>query len=216
MIRQKQEGLYAVAWHPIGGQADPETFCRVSDLLCAMEGAEMRLSPDETAYLVNLTGDQAETLLAATEEDTAHSRFETTVSCIGGATCQVGMRDSQALLRECVQAVRAAGLPDGALPQMHISGCNSSCGTHQTGVMGLRGGAKVVDGKAKPGFTLFLGGASRQGEEAMGRELGSIAQEDVPRFLVELGRAVAESGQDFAAWYGEDPRRVEEIAKAYL
>ena len=92
VIRQKQEGLYAVAWHPIGGQADPETFCRVSDLLCAMEGAEMRLSPDETAYLVNLTGDQAETLLAATEEDTAHSRFETTVSCIGGATCQVGMR----------------------------------------------------------------------------------------------------------------------------
>ena len=216
VIRQKQEGLYAVAWHPIGGQADPETFCRVSDLLCAMEGAEMRLSPDETAYLVNLTGDQAEALLAATEEDTAHSRFETTVSCIGGATCQVGMRDSQALLRECVQAVRAAGLPDGALPQMHISGCNSSCGTHQTGVMGLRGGAKVVDGKAKPGFTLFLGGASRQGEEAMGRELGAIAQEDVPRFLVELGRAVAESGQDFAAWYGEDPRRVEEIAKAYL
>ena len=34
--------------HPSGARRDPETFCRVSDLLCAMEGAEMRLSPDET------------------------------------------------------------------------------------------------------------------------------------------------------------------------
>lgn len=216
VIPQKQAGLYAVAWHPIGGQADPETFCKVADLLCAMEDAEMRLSPDETAYLVNLTGAEAQQLLAVTEDDTAHSLFETSVSCIGGATCQVGMRDSQALLHACVKAVREAGIPDGALPQLHISGCNSSCATHQTGVLSFRGGAKPVGGKPQPAFALFAGGCSRQGGEAMAREVGSILETEVPRFLVELGKAVAASGTDFAAWYGEDPQRVEAVARPFV
>lgn len=216
VIPQKQPGLYTVAWHPIGGQADPATFCKVADLLCAMEGAEMRLSPDETAYLVNLTGAEANQLLAATEDDTAHSLFETSVSCIGGATCQVGMRDSQGLLQACVRAVREAGLPDGALPQLHISGCNSSCATHQTGVLSFRGGAKPVDGKPQPAFTLFAGGDSRQGRETMAREVGSILESEVPQFLVTLGKAVAESGQDFAAWYEKDPQGVEAVARPFV
>lgn len=176
----------------------------------------MRLSPDETAYLVNLTGAEAQQLLAATEDDTAHSLFETSVSCIGGATCQVGMRDSQGLLQACVRAVREAGLPDGALPQMHISGCNSSCATHQTGVLSFRGGAKPVGGKPQPAFTLFAGGDSRQGRETMAREVGSILESEVPQFLVALGKAAAESGQDFAAWYEKDPQGVEAVARPFV
>ena len=40
--------------------------------------------------------------------DNAQSIFETSVSCIGASTCQVGLRDSQALLQNCIQAVRQA------------------------------------------------------------------------------------------------------------
>lgn len=106
---QKQPGLYAVAWHPVGGMPDPDVFCAVSDALQDIDAAELRLCPDEGAYLVNLTAGEARRLLALTENDTAHSVFETSVACIGAATCQVGLRDSQALLAECVAAVRAAG-----------------------------------------------------------------------------------------------------------
>ena len=66
VIPQKQDGLYTVVWHPLGGQPDPVTFCALSDLLADMEDAEMRLAPDETAYIVNLTGDEAKLVLAAT------------------------------------------------------------------------------------------------------------------------------------------------------
>ena len=216
VLAQKQDGLYAVAWHPLGGMPDPTVFCAVSDALQQMEGAELRLTPDEGAWLVNLTAEEARRMLELTAGNTAASLFETSVACIGAATCQVGLRDSQALLADCVAAVRRAGLPDGALPQIHISGCPSSCGTHQTGAIGFRGAAKVIDGKPLPAFTLFVGGCEGQGREAMGRELGILRWEKIPEFLVALGRAVADAGQDYAAWYAADPAAIEAIAAEYL
>ncbi|WP_346704565.1 nitrite/sulfite reductase [uncultured Agathobaculum sp.] len=215
VLEQKQPGLYTVVWHPIGGQPAPETLCALSDLLQEMQDAELRLAPDEAAYIVNLTGAEAEKVLAATA-DSARSLFETSVSCIGGATCQVGMRDSQGLLAACVAAVREANLPDGALPQMHVSGCASSCGTHQTGSIGFRGASKLVDGKPQSAFTLFVGGCDQQGKEAMGRELGAILESKIPAFLVELGKTVATSGMDFAAWRESDPEGIDRIAAPYL
>lgn len=215
VLEQKQPGLYTVVWHPIGGQPAPETLCALSDLLQDMPDAELRLAPDEAAYIVNLTGAEAEKVIAATA-DSAQTLFETSVSCIGGATCQVGMRDSQGLLAACVAAVREANLPDGALPQMHVSGCASSCGTHQTGSIGFRGASKLVDGKPQSAFTLFVGGCGKQGKEAMGRELGAILESEIPAFLVELGKTVAASGMDFAAWREREPDGIDRIAAPYL
>ena len=215
VLEQKQPGLYTVVWHPIGGQPAPETLCALSDLLADMQDAELRLAPDEAAYIVNLTGTEAEKVLAATA-DSARTLFETSVSCIGGATCQVGMRDSQGLLAACVAAVREANLPDGALPQMHVSGCASSCGTHQTGSIGFRGASKLVDGKPQSAFTLFVGGCDQQGKETIGRELGAILESKIPAFLVELGKTVAASGMDFAAWRESDPEGIDRIAAPYL
>lgn len=215
ILPQKQPGLYTVIWHPLGGQPTPEAFCALSDALQTMPGAEMRLAPDESAYLVNLTAREAEQVLRLTQ-DGARTLFETSVSCIGGSICQVGVRDSQALLRACIQAAREAQLPDGALPQIHISGCPSSCGTHQTGTLGFRGGVKLQDGKPQPAFTLYVGGEEGQGQERMGRELGAMLETDIPRFLVALGQAVAQCGMDFAAWRTAQPQALEQLAALYI
>lgn len=216
IIPQKQDGLYAVAWHPLGGQPEAKVFCALSDAVCAIPGAEMRLAPDETAYIINLTGSEAQKIAGLTAGDSARSLFETSVSCIGASICQVGVRDSQALLSACVSAVREAGIPDGALPQIHISGCPSSCGTHQTGALGFRGGVKTVGGKPQPAFTLTVHGRERQGQEAMGREVGVMLETEIPSFLVALGQAVSASGMDYAAYAAARPEAVEEIARGYL
>ena len=215
IIEQKQPGLYTVVWHPLGGQPTPEKFCELSDVLMKIPDAEIRLSPDETAYIINLTGDEAKRVVELTK-DGADTLFETSVSCIGASICQVGVRDSQALLTACVKAVREAKIPDKALPQIHISGCPSSCGTHQIGVLGFRGGVKSINKKPEPAFVLFVDGNDRQGEEAMGRELGTILETEIPSFLVELGKKVAESGKDFISWKEENPEYLEEIAQKFL
>ena len=217
VLAQKQPGLYAVAWHPIGGQPDVAVFCAAADAVARMGApVELRLAPDETAYFVNLTGTQAAELLELTDGDTAHSLFETSVSCIGASICQVGVRDSQALLRASVDAVRQADIPCAALPQVHISGCPSSCGTHQTGAIGFRGAAKVVDKKPLSAFTLYVNGCDAQGQEAMGRELGVILESRVPEFLVKLGHTVADSGLTYAAWAAKDPAAIDAVAAEFL
>ncbi len=214
VLKQKQDGLYTVTWHPAGGMPDAEAFCALSDYLQGVEAAEMRLSPDETAYIINLNAAEALKVLELAY-DSAQSLFETSVSCIGASVCQAGVRDSQALLAACIQAVREAGIPDGALPQIHISGCPSSCGTHQTGVLGFRGGIKRQDGKPQPAFALYVNGCDEQGRETMGREAGTILETKIPEFLVKLGRAAAESGMDFEHWNKENPGALDAIAAEY-
>lgn len=59
-------------WHPLGGLADPEKFCAVNDALQKIEGAEMRLAPDETAYIINLTGSEAKQILELTDDSAKH------------------------------------------------------------------------------------------------------------------------------------------------
>lgn len=70
-----------------------------------------------------------------------------------------GYRDSQGLLQKLVGMERNEQFADGILPKIHISGCPSSCGTHQIGVIGFRGGAKTIDKVLKPAFNLYINGA---------------------------------------------------------
>lgn len=216
VLAQKQEGLYAVLWHPVGGQPNLNVFQAVNAAVQSIEGAELRLTPDQGAWIINLTGAEAEQMLKLTAADSARSQFERSVACIGASTCQIGVGDSQALLRACVEAVREAGIPDGALPQIHISGCPSSCGTHQIGRLGFRGGMKRADGEMCPAFTLYAGGCDVQGRESMGREIGTMLARDIPEFLVKLGQEAAQSGMEYGTGENEHPERLEEIAKAYL
>ncbi|MGN0464974.1 MAG: nitrite/sulfite reductase [Lachnospiraceae bacterium] len=215
IIAQKQNGLYTVIWHPIGGQPSIKTLCNLNDALTDIEDAEIRISPDETAYIINLTAKEAAKILDITD-DGAKTLFETSVSCIGASICQVGLRDSQALLAKCIQAVRKANIKDGALPQIHISGCPSSCGTHQTGSIGFRGASARVDGKPCPAFLLYVNGNDYQGKETMGYEVGTIIDTKIPAFLVELGQTVANSGMDYAAWNEANPGAIDTIAKKYI
>ena len=208
---QKQKGLYAYMYHPKGGVPDINVMINLYDTIKDMDDVKLRLCPDESCYIINLTAEELEKVKAILS-DNATNLFETSVSCIGSATCQVGLRDSQSLLTKCINAVKEANI--NSLPQIHISGCPSSCGTHQIGKLGFRGHTKVVDKVPQVAFMFYAGGDDRQGNETMGKEVGVILENDIPVFLTELGKAVEESGLSFDEWYTIE--KVEEIAKKYL
>lgn len=215
VLPQKQEGLYTVEYHPIGGCPAPSKFRELYELLKDMEGVEIRLSPEEGMYIINLTGSETGKVLEATR-DGAQTLFETSVACIGASICQVGLCDSQKLLAKCVAEIREAGIPDGALPQIHISGCTSSCGTHQTGEIGFHGGVKRIDGKMVSAFTLHLHGCDAQGVEQFGEQAGMMLQKKIPAFLVELGKAVEAAGTTYAEWKRDNIEQIKAIAAKYL
>lgn len=212
---QKQKGLFAVAYHPIGGVPAVTKFAELYDTIKDMEAVEIRIAPDETIYIINLNGDEAEKVLAATA-DGAQNLFETSVSCIGSTICQIGLRDSQGALAQIIEEVRKYDFADGVLPRIHISGCTSSCGTHQIGTLGFHGGVKRVDNVVEPAFTFHVNGSEKEGEERFGEQWGMMLQKELPKFFVELGQAVEAENTTFEKWFAEDPEKLRKIAEKYL
>lgn len=84
--------------------------------MCNAPDAEWRVGPDKTMYCINLTAEEAQAVLAVTE-DGARDLFESSVACVGAATCQQGVRDSQSTLKMLVEAMRREGFSDGILPR---------------------------------------------------------------------------------------------------
>ena len=215
VIAQKQEGLYAVVYHPIGGILPTGKPAELAALLQEMPAAECRVAPHETLYIINLTAAEAARVLEATA-DGAATLFETSVACIGAAICQQGVRDSQAALQACVAAVREAGIPDGALPKICISGCPSSCSAHQAGTIGFQGCVKPVPGgKPAPAFKMFLNGTDTLGAEQFGEAVGVVYEDQLPALLVELGQAAAAAGQDWESWHTTHADELQTILAKY-
>lgn len=215
ILKQKQDGLYTVAYHPLGGVPDVGKLAELYDAVKEMEEVEVRLAPDETAYIINLNGTEAKKMLEVTS-DGARNLFETSVACIGNSICQIGLRDSQGALAEIMEEVRKQDFADGVLPRIHISGCTSSCGTHQIGKLGFRGGVKRVDEVVEPAFTFYVNGADEEGKERFGESWGMMLQKEMPAFFVELGKAVEAEHMTFDSWFAADPEKLRRIAGKYL
>ncbi len=214
IIEQKQPGLYAVIWHPLGGLTDAQGLARVWNAIAAIDCAEARIAPNESMYLINLTAKEAQTVLDATQ-DGAQSEFEYSKVCIGAAICQQGLRDSQAVLRACAEAVREAGVGD-CLPRICISGCPSSCSSHLAGEIGFQGSVKSVDGKPQSAFKMYVGGSDVLGKESFGTEAGTVLEREMPALLIAWGKAVQESGLTWKQWRAQSPDALLEIAQPYL
>lgn len=214
-VPQKQRGLYAVNYHPAGGVPSVENFLKLADYLQTVPEAEIRMSPDESLYVINLTASEAARVIALTP-DSARSKFAESVACIGSEICQQGMGDSQKLLRECFRVMEGEYAACSALPQIYISGCPSSCGTHQTGSIGFRGAVRVINKQPRPAFNLYVSGCAAEGRERFAEDLGVLLAEDIPYFLLDTGRCLAAAGQKFDEWYAANPRLIRDIARPYM
>lgn len=215
VIRQKQQGLYAVSFHPVGGVVEFLFFQKLQEAVCDMQDVKVRLSPDQGMYVINLTAEEAKKILELTEGG-AETAFERSTACIGAEICQVGIGKSQALLEACVKRVRKEHFKDGVLPAIHISGCPSSCSAHQTAVIGLRGGKKPTEDGPKYAFAVYEDGCALEGEEQFGTELGVMLEDDIPEFFVELGKTVSKEGLTYKEFKKKYPDKVKEIAEKFL
>lgn len=215
VIPQKQQGLYAVSYHPVGGTVAPDFFQQLYKTIETMEEVKIRLTPGQGMYIINLTEEEAEEVLKITKEG-AETVFERSTACIGADICQQGIGLTQALLSACVERVKKENFADGVLPAIHISGCPSSCAAHQTAAIGLRGGKKPSPEGPKFAFTVYENGCEFNGEERFGQELGVMYEEQIPEFFVELGHAVAAEGLIYEEFRKKYPERIVEIAGKYI
>lgn len=203
IIQQKQDGLYTIHAHPKGGDLTLSVMKELQVAIQDMEDVEFRISPQQDLYIVNLTAKESESLLPIIT-CFAKTRFECSVSCIGATICQVGLRDSQGLLSAILEAAEPYHFKDGVLPLIHISGCTSSCGTHQVADMGFQGSVKLVDKKPEPAFIVSVHGKDNRADACFGNVMGTMLEKEIPNFIVELGKTITEKDSDFETFSQSD------------
>lgn len=211
---EKYDGLYAVYYQPIGGMIEPEKLVRLYETVKDMETVELRVTPDEGIYIINLDADEAKKVLNETS-DGARNIFETSVACVGAKTCQVGLRDSQGLLHLCVDELRKHDYADGVLPRIHISGCPSSCTGQFTAPIGFRGAVKKAGEEMLPAFAISLGGSDKRGEEKLAAPAEIIAVRDIPKLLCDIADAVTAEHTVYEKWAPEHEKELREIVEKY-
>lgn len=196
IIEQKQAGLYTIHAHPKGGDLTLSVMKELQEAIRDIEDVEFRISPQQDLYIINLTSSEVKKLLPIIT-CFAKTRFERSVSCIGASICQVGLRDSQGLLSAVLEAAEPYDFKDGVLPLLHISGCPSSCGTHQVADMGFQGSVKLVDKKPEPAFILSVHGKDNRADACFGKVMGTMLEKEIPSFIVELGNMITKKDTDF-------------------
>lgn len=111
--------------------------------------------------------------------------------------------------------IRPLDFPNDVLPKIHISGCPSSCGTHQIGTLGFRGATKVIDKKPLPAFQLYIGGEETQDNAQFGEDAGTILETDIPDFLIEIGQTVQKNYNSYSDWIKDNPDALKVIIQKY-
>ena len=101
------------------------------------------------------------------------------------------------------------------LPKIHISGCPSSCGTHQIGTIGFRGGIRQTPDGPKPAFAIFEGGCPLQGQEVISDMGKSIEADKIPDFLVELGKMISAEAAAYDKWIAANHDKFIELIEKY-
>lgn len=215
LIPQKQEGLYTVLFHPVGGQLKLDILKELIYRVEKIEEAEIRLGMDENLYVRNLNGKEAEDILNFTKGKGGETLAERSVSCIGTPICQIGILESQKTLREFVELLRENSIKNSSLPRIRFSGCPNSCGMHEIGDIGFAGKKKRVLDTLSNVFELHFGGKLEIGNTRLGDYYGDILQEMVPEFLIKVAKAVEDKNLTFDEWIKNNKEEFKSIVKEY-
>jgi ferredoxin-nitrite reductase len=215
LFKQKQEGLYSVYFHPIGGQLKLSVLKMLLDELKSIDETEVRLTMNEGLYIRNLNGKEAERLIKLTKALGGETRLEQSVACIGVPTCQIGILNGQKTLQEIIAKFKEEGLTEDILPKVHISGCPNSCGVHEIGIIGFQGKLKRVNNESKNVFELYVKGALGEGVTRLGDSYGDILQDEVPQFLFELAKIIKEEKLEFINWLEKNEESFKQLVAKF-
>lgn len=189
---QKQEGLYSVYVHPKRGYISLDKIGDILNFVQGIDQVEFRLTMNQGFYIINLNGEEADSVLGKIEKLKLNPiLFEITV-CTGSSTCQIGIGDTEALVQNIHRRFRnISPKVQNSLPTIHISGCLNSCAAHQIAEIGLCGKKARVDGELKDVYTVFRGGKKDVNGAVFGQVVEEVPAEDIPEMLYQMTKTVS-------------------------
>lgn len=213
---QRQDGLYTVIVHPMNGQLKREEFKKIVGFIEKNPKAEARLSMEENMYIRNLTEGEAVELLEMTESFRQKSKIAQSVSCVGVPTCQIGIEQSQTLVKNIILYLKENTIGGNRLPSVYVSGCQNSCARHQAAELGFAGGKKKVKDNIEDVFDIYAGGEVYVGKTKLGEKLGTMLMREIPYFIGELAEKLEAAQLDYSDYLQKKNSEFLELIKKYL
>ena len=215
LISQKQDGLYSVYLHPVGGQIKLNDLKSIASTLEKFDNPEIRLSMTEGVYFRNLNGKEAEEILEITNNMGGTTPFDYSVSCIGVPTCQMGICESQEVLRETLSYVKENVSNCNLLPRLYFSGCGNSCGIHEVAEIGFTGKKKRINDVIEEAYEVHVDGSFVEGEARLGKCYGDIARKDIPMFVCELANTLNLANKNFSDYIKGNEAEFKALVEKY-
>lgn len=214
LIPQKQDGLYSVYIHPIGGQLMTKNLKSLLYELDKIKNPMIRLAMTEGLFILNLDGNEAKKILDVTKNISGVSQLEHSIACIGTPICQIGIQNSQKMLRDILSYFKDNNCYDllDKMPKINISGCPNSCAVHQIGKIGLTGKIKKVNGESFDAFEIYIDGNCEFNNTRLGNVLGDFKASDIPKMFVEIAKSI---DNNFDCLISENFNKLKEITDKY-
>jgi len=110
------------------------------------------------------------------------------VACAGASTCRLGICLSRGLAKAVHQELTDSDIPLEKLGDLsiHVSGCPNSCGRHPIANIGFSGGARRVDDRSVPYYSIHLGGRLEEGRTRLGATVGAVPARNAPALVRNL------------------------------
>ncbi|MCL4437193.1 MAG: nitrite/sulfite reductase [Thaumarchaeota archaeon] len=211
VVKQKQEGFYAVTVMLIGGDITARQLSLLADAAEKYSNGLVRTTIRQnvvlrwigSADLHSLYQDLKKADLASPGADTICD----VVGCPGADTCNLGVTRSHRLAMKLSEHLAASDNlmlnEDFKGVSIKVSGCPNACGQHHVATIGFFGSAQRIKGKMVPHYHLVMGGKVYDGSVRFGDIMMMIPAKKVPEAvskILDTYRAQRQDGESFQSW----------------
>ena len=231
VIKQKQEELYAVRYHPLGGVVNVAFWHKLLRSLEKIEDVQIRLDSRMNLYVCNLLAEEVGLPMEVTADGAFTAAEFSPVQSFCGL-CTRAACDAQMFAHVLLKETKKLGFGDGVLPTFTVAGCTRACGAISDTELRFLAetvtavepsvtkfpDASVADGKMPPnnnlGGGLWFTVESRVGPDRW-HPIGRIPHKQLTEYLIALGALPQSAGLSFQKWRQANPGLLEKITALY-
>ncbi|MCW2801958.1 MAG: hypothetical protein QOF52_1251 [Propionibacteriaceae bacterium] len=208
-VSKQKDGNYFVGFSAIAGRVNGETLVKFADVAEAHGSRRIRTTPMQKLLVLDVAGDQVESLTAAGEQlglsANPNAWRRSVLACTGIEFCKLAIVETKARAALLVEELETRlGNLDSPIT-VNLNGCPNSCARIQVADIGLKG--QLVpgpNGDQVEGFQVHLGGGLGL-DAGFGRKLRGhkVTAEELPDYVERLARAYVdgrEGEERFAQW----------------
>lgn len=189
VIAQKQKGYAIVELRIPRGDITSKALTQLADLEKDFSGIQFRTSQNQNLYICWVKNSDIYDLFKKLKTILKDFLYPSTlldiVACKGALTCNLGLCNSPALVKELEEVIKKNFIGKKVFKNLNIkiNGCPNACGHQPIGKLSFFGLTRRVDNRPVPFYKFLVGGRKEAELTRFAEDVGLIPAKNVPNFL---------------------------------